>query len=62
MGRDMRDALVAMWVLRRWYAMAESRRARREAMEALTPAEGYYSDMRLVKRTGALGAVGGAGC
>lgn len=30
MRRDMRDALVAMWVLRRWYAMAESRRARRE--------------------------------
>ncbi|PGH30178.1 hypothetical protein GX50_07043 [[Emmonsia] crescens] len=62
MRRDMRDALVAMWVLRRWYAMAESRRARREAMEALTPAEGYYSDMKLAKRTGALGVVGGAGC
>lgn len=32
MKREMRDVLVALWVLRLWFDTAESRQARREGM------------------------------
>ena len=32
MKREMRDVLVALWVLRLWFDAAESRQARREGM------------------------------
>ncbi|KAI9923875.1 hypothetical protein ASPWEDRAFT_26422 [Aspergillus wentii DTO 134E9] len=61
MEQEMRDALVAMWVLRIWHDTAESRKAKREALDSMAPPVPYISDMKLMKRTGALGAVGGGG-
>lgn len=37
MHADIRDALVALWVLRLWYDTAESKQARRECMLVLHP-------------------------
>ncbi|KAI1458117.1 hypothetical protein F4805DRAFT_457029 [Annulohypoxylon moriforme] len=61
--RKLRDALVATWCLRLWYETAESTQARRDEMERLTPAEGLkgHADLKLAKRIGALGSLGGAG-
>ncbi|KAF5857017.1 hypothetical protein ETB97_006408 [Aspergillus alliaceus] len=60
--RDKRDALVALWILRLWHDTAESRLARREALEALTPHTAYAGmDLKFAKRAGALGALGGGG-
>ncbi|KAI0139056.1 hypothetical protein F4776DRAFT_662752 [Hypoxylon sp. NC0597] len=63
MERKRRDALVATWCLRLWHDIAESREAKRESMERLTPPEGLkgYSDMQMAKRIGALSSLGGAG-
>lgn len=82
MRRDLRDVLVALWMLRLWFETAESKRARREgnhispcrvhaciqcqqltisALERMMPPP-TSSDMKLVKRTGALGAVAAGGC
>ncbi|KAL4925070.1 uncharacterized protein BDV17DRAFT_191789 [Aspergillus undulatus] len=60
MKQEERDALVALWVLRLWYETAESKQAKKEAMERMTPPT-LYQDLTMVKRTGALGAIGGAG-
>ncbi|TKX24024.1 hypothetical protein C1H76_3962 [Elsinoe australis] len=56
-----RDALVATWCLRLWHDTAESRLAKREAMERWTSSEGLngYQGMKMAKRVGAMGAVGG---
>lgn len=62
MQRDKRDVLVALWILRLWHDTAESRQARREALEALTPPTAYAGmDLKFAKRVGALGAFGGGG-
>ncbi|KAI2469617.1 hypothetical protein F4781DRAFT_431145 [Annulohypoxylon bovei var. microspora] len=63
MERKLRDALVATWCLKLWYETAESTQAKRDAMERLTPAEAIqgYSDLRMAKRIGVLGSLGGAG-
>ncbi|KAJ5463146.1 hypothetical protein N7475_008090 [Penicillium sp. IBT 31633x] len=62
MSEELRDALVATWVLRLWHDKAESKQAKREFFEDMTPPELYHSNMKLTKRAGALGALGGAGC
>ncbi|KAI1371046.1 hypothetical protein F4677DRAFT_464560 [Hypoxylon crocopeplum] len=61
--REMRDALVATWCLRLWHDTAESRQAKRDAMERMTPPDAVqgYGNMKMAKRVGALGALGGAG-
>ncbi|KAI1446582.1 hypothetical protein F5Y02DRAFT_425601, partial [Annulohypoxylon stygium] len=63
MKRKLRDALAATWCLRLWYETAESTRARRDEMERLTPAEALdgYIDLKMAKRIGVLGSLGGAG-
>ncbi|KAB8071891.1 hypothetical protein BDV29DRAFT_178489 [Aspergillus leporis] len=62
MPREMRDVLVALWVLRLWYYTAESRQARRKALERLTPPSAYGGvELKFAKRTGALGAISGGG-
>ncbi|KAI0836362.1 hypothetical protein F5Y06DRAFT_305344 [Hypoxylon sp. FL0890] len=63
MKRNIRDALVATWCLRLWHDTAESREAKRDTMERMTPPEGLkgYGDMQMAKRIGALGSLGGAG-
>ncbi|RYP56247.1 hypothetical protein DL771_012034 [Monosporascus sp. 5C6A] len=62
MSRRMRDALIATWCLRLWHDTAESREAKRDAIERLTPPDYMdgYGDMKLAKRVGALAALGGA--
>ncbi|RYP80646.1 hypothetical protein DL770_006136 [Monosporascus sp. CRB-9-2] len=62
MRRTMRDALIATWCLRLWHDTAESKEAKRDAIERLTPADCMdgYGDMKLAKRVGALAALGGA--
>ncbi|KAF4978621.1 hypothetical protein FZEAL_5024 [Fusarium zealandicum] len=61
--REVGDALVALWALRLWHDMAESRSAKREEMENLTgPLEpSAYGNDKMMKRTGAFGAFAGAG-
>ncbi|KAF4463372.1 hypothetical protein FALBO_9801 [Fusarium albosuccineum] len=63
LDRTTRDALAALWALRLWHDVAESRTAKREELENLTAPEvpSPYPDMKWVKRTGALGAAAGAG-
>ncbi|OTA54213.1 hypothetical protein K449DRAFT_202590 [Hypoxylon sp. EC38] len=63
MERKRRDALVAIWCLRLWHDTAESKEAKRDSMERLTPSEGLkgYGDMQMAKRIGALSSFGGAG-
>ncbi|KAK7409255.1 hypothetical protein QQX98_008565 [Neonectria punicea] len=63
MNRVTRDLLVALWALRLWHDVAESRTAKREELENLTAPEtpSPYPDMKWVKRTGVLGAAAGAG-
>ncbi|KAL4864368.1 hypothetical protein BDV12DRAFT_205748 [Aspergillus spectabilis] len=60
MLQETRDALAGVWVLRLWYEAAESRQAKKEALERMMPPV-PYQDMTLAKRVGALGALGGAG-
>ncbi|KAL2868796.1 uncharacterized protein BJX67DRAFT_379744 [Aspergillus lucknowensis] len=60
MAQETRDALVALWVLRLWYETAESKQAKREELERMMP-PASYQDLKLGKRVGALGALGGAG-
>ncbi|KAK5939838.1 hypothetical protein PMZ80_008220 [Knufia obscura] len=65
MQRHMRDSLVALWVLRIWHDVAESRQAKREVLESMTAptALSAYPDGKSWKRVRALGAVavGGGG-
>ncbi|EMR63580.1 hypothetical protein UCREL1_9466 [Eutypa lata UCREL1] len=60
--REVRDALVAAWCLRLWHDTAESKEAKRDAMERLTPADCMqgYGGMKSSKRIGGLAALGGA--
>ncbi|KAL2827805.1 hypothetical protein BDW59DRAFT_54770 [Aspergillus cavernicola] len=60
MSQDTRDALTAMWVLRLWYETAESKQAKKEAMERMMPPVSYQ-DLRLGKRVGGLGALAALG-
>lgn len=68
MERAKRDALVALWCLRLWHDTAESKEARRDAIERWTPPEsawGYTGNDKMAKRGNALtgfAAGGGAGC
>ncbi|KAI0377715.1 hypothetical protein F5Y04DRAFT_272916 [Hypomontagnella monticulosa] len=63
MEKVVRDALAASWCLKLWYDTAESRQAKREAMERMTPPDGFqgYGDMKMAKRIGALGSLGALG-
>ncbi|KAL3469787.1 hypothetical protein BJX99DRAFT_64297 [Aspergillus californicus] len=64
MSQASRDALVGLWVLKLWYETAESKDAKRDALERMMPLT-LHQDMRLARKTGALGALGalgGAGC
>ncbi|KAL2847089.1 hypothetical protein BJX68DRAFT_240205 [Aspergillus pseudodeflectus] len=60
MTQEMRDALVAVWLLRLWYETAESKQAKREELERLA-APVSYQDWTYAKRVGGLGALAGAG-
>ena len=64
MEEEVRDALVAMWMLCLWRDTAERKEVKMAALEKLTPpqVQGYGGD-KMMKRTGALGglAAGGAG-
>ncbi|KAI1500375.1 hypothetical protein F5X99DRAFT_410076 [Biscogniauxia marginata] len=64
MDRVMRDTLVATWCLRLWHHTAESRQAKRDAMERMTPPEAVlqgHGSTQMAKRMGALGSLAGAG-
>ncbi|KAL4991014.1 hypothetical protein BDW68DRAFT_153152 [Aspergillus falconensis] len=45
MPREMRDALVATWLLRLWHDTAESKEAKREFFESMTSPEAYRESM-----------------
>ncbi|KAJ4256265.1 hypothetical protein NW762_009345 [Fusarium torreyae] len=65
--QQVKDALVALWVLRLWHDSAESRTAKRQELEELTgPVEpsSYPSTKTLkgVAAGGALAGAGGGGC
>ncbi|KAL4790413.1 hypothetical protein BDV19DRAFT_334694 [Aspergillus venezuelensis] len=62
LSQEMRDALVGLWALRLWYETAESKEAKREALERLTPAQPFYQDLKQSKRVGALGGFAAGGC
>ncbi|KAI1339653.1 hypothetical protein F5Y15DRAFT_66088 [Xylariaceae sp. FL0016] len=63
MDGNLRDALVATWCLRLWHDTAESRTAKRDALERMTPPNGSqgYGNTKMPMRVGALGGLGGAG-
>jgi hypothetical protein len=76
MTQEMRDALVAAWLLRLWYETAESKQAKREGKRAAVArldiadhaielewlaAPVSYQDWTYAKRVGGLGALAGAG-
>ncbi|KAL4959259.1 uncharacterized protein BDV14DRAFT_185020 [Aspergillus stella-maris] len=61
-NQEMRDALVSLWALRLWYETAESKEAKREELERLTPAVPYHQDLKQTKRVGALGSFAAGGC
>ncbi|KAL7623742.1 hypothetical protein AAE478_005295 [Parahypoxylon ruwenzoriense] len=63
MKMGIRDALAAMWCLRLWHDTAESGRAKRDAMERLTPPEAVQrgGNTTTQKRIWALGSLAGAG-
>ncbi|KNG91190.1 hypothetical protein ANOM_000628 [Aspergillus nomiae NRRL 13137] len=62
MEQDMRDALVALWVLRTWYETAESSKAKADELAAWMPPSAYAGmDFGAVKKSGALGALGALG-
>ncbi|KAI9370773.1 hypothetical protein BJX61DRAFT_71697 [Aspergillus egyptiacus] len=45
MPQELRDALVATWLLRLWHDTAESKQAKREFFESMTSAEAYKENM-----------------
>ncbi|KAF4980510.1 hypothetical protein FZEAL_3498 [Fusarium zealandicum] len=61
--RATRDVLAALWALRIWHDVAESRAAKRDELERLTAPDkpSPYPDMKWAKRAGALGAAAGGG-
>ncbi|KAL3455662.1 hypothetical protein BJX64DRAFT_59278 [Aspergillus heterothallicus] len=60
MTQEMRDALIAVWLLRLWYETAESKQAKKEELERMMPPMSYQ-DWTMGKRVGGLGALAGAG-
>ncbi|KAL2811387.1 hypothetical protein BJX63DRAFT_433397 [Aspergillus granulosus] len=60
MTQEMRDALVAVWLLRLWYETAESKQVKREELERMMPPI-PHQDWKLGKRVGVLGGLAGAG-
>ncbi|PKX89316.1 uncharacterized protein P174DRAFT_396941 [Aspergillus novofumigatus IBT 16806] len=46
MPREMKDALVATWLLRLWHDTAESKRAKRQFLESMTSPEAYQESMK----------------
>ncbi|KAJ5177668.1 uncharacterized protein N7500_000367 [Penicillium coprophilum] len=44
-SQELRDALVATWLLRLWYDTAESKQARREFFESMAAPEAYKESM-----------------
>ncbi|KAI0104434.1 hypothetical protein F4814DRAFT_430751 [Daldinia grandis] len=63
MRTDVRDALVATWCLKLWHDTSESRQAKREYMESMTPPEEMLSNrgMRTMNNIGGLGSLAGLG-
>ncbi|KOC16501.1 hypothetical protein AFLA70_81g003171 [Aspergillus flavus AF70] len=62
MDQDMRDALIALWVLRIWYDTADSSKAKADELAAWLPPTAYgRTDLGLAKTSGALGALGALG-
>ncbi|KAB8226306.1 hypothetical protein BDV33DRAFT_197302 [Aspergillus novoparasiticus] len=62
MNQDMKDALVALWVLRMWYDTADSSKAKADELAAWLPPTAYgRTDLGLAKTSGALGALGALG-
>ncbi|KAK5652346.1 hypothetical protein OQA88_10538 [Cercophora sp. LCS_1] len=63
MMQETQDALVALWVLRLWWAVAEEKEFQNEALlEFTTPDSIVYGGMSaMTKRAGALGAFAAAG-
>ncbi|KAM0250822.1 hypothetical protein ACHAP5_002039 [Fusarium lateritium] len=61
--RQTRDVLVALWILRIWHDIAESRGAKRQELEELTgPIDApSYPDTKALKGVAATGALAGAG-
>ncbi|KAK0666940.1 hypothetical protein QBC41DRAFT_324970 [Cercophora samala] len=62
-NQEERDAIVAVWILKRWAEVAEEKGFKKEALEKLSSADRAHMDMKWFKRSGALGglaAVGGA--
>ncbi|KAL2837125.1 hypothetical protein BJY01DRAFT_221313 [Aspergillus pseudoustus] len=60
MKQDVRDALVAVWMLRLWYETAESKEAKREELERLV-APVAHQNWTIAKRVAGLGAFAGVG-
>ncbi|KAL2844075.1 hypothetical protein BJY01DRAFT_248320 [Aspergillus pseudoustus] len=61
MTEEMRDALVAVWMLKLWYETAETRQAKREELERMMPPVSSYQDWNYAKKVGTLGGFAGAG-
>jgi hypothetical protein len=77
MTEEMRDALVAVWMLKLWYETAETRQAKREGqfpvgsglnvansvseLERMMPPVSSYQDWNYAKKVGTLGGFAGAG-
>ncbi|KAH7322533.1 hypothetical protein B0I35DRAFT_425949 [Stachybotrys elegans] len=58
----LRNALVAAWCLRLWHDTAESKEAKRDALERLTPAESVNEyNGKWVKKAGIVGVLGTLG-
>ncbi|KAK0737191.1 hypothetical protein B0T21DRAFT_410642 [Apiosordaria backusii] len=60
-SKEEQDAVVALWVLKRWAEVAEERGFKKEVLENLSPAERAHMDMKWFKRAGALGGLAAAG-
>ncbi|OGM48009.1 hypothetical protein ABOM_002782 [Aspergillus bombycis] len=62
MEQNVRDALIALWVLRAWYDTLESSQAKADELAAWLPPSAYAgTDFGAVKKSGALGALGALG-
>ncbi|KAL3481703.1 hypothetical protein BJX99DRAFT_253230 [Aspergillus californicus] len=60
-AEEMRDVLVAVWMLKLWYETAETRQAKREELEQMMPPVSSYQDWNYAKKVGTLGGFAGAG-
>ncbi|GAB1315625.1 hypothetical protein MFIFM68171_05835 [Madurella fahalii] len=63
MTQETKDALVALWVLRLWWAVAEEKEFQKQAIIEMTPPESlsYGGMSKMTKRAGALGGFAAAG-